>query len=104
MIPTTAQAAVELAARASYGRLVAILAAPTGDLALAEDALADAFERALATWPRARVPDNRVAGCSGRMADFTGCRDEVARLRRQAGGHEDRHSRGNRSTRPAGGG
>ncbi|MGH3252023.1 MAG: RNA polymerase sigma factor [Trebonia sp.] len=50
--------AVELAARASYGRLVAILAAPTGDLPLAEDALADAFERALASWPDRGVPDN----------------------------------------------
>ena len=58
MTPYEARAAVELAARASYGRLVAILAAPTGDLSLAEDALADAFERALATWPDVGVPDN----------------------------------------------
>lgn len=50
--------AVELAARASYGRLVALLAAPTRDLALAEDALADAFERALRTWPADGIPDN----------------------------------------------
>ncbi|WP_120338231.1 RNA polymerase sigma factor [Cryobacterium soli] len=54
----TARARAELAARASYGRLVAVLAAPTGDLAAAEDALADAFERALTTWPRNGVPDN----------------------------------------------
>ncbi|ANP71397.1 RNA polymerase sigma factor [Cryobacterium arcticum] len=54
----TARARAELAARASYGRLVAVLAAPTGDLAAAEDALADAFERALITWPRDGVPDN----------------------------------------------
>lgn len=53
-----ARAAATLAARASYGRLVAILAAPTRDLAGAEDALADAFERALRTWPEAGVPDN----------------------------------------------
>lgn len=53
-----ARAAATLAARASYGRLVAILAAPTRDLAGAEDALADAFERALRTWPDAGVPDN----------------------------------------------
>ncbi|GAA2035606.1 RNA polymerase sigma factor [Agromyces tropicus] len=46
------------AARESYGRLVALLAASTGDLALAEDALADAFERALRTWPESGVPDN----------------------------------------------
>ena len=45
---TSAERAVERAARSSYGRLVAVLAASTRDVALAEDALADAFERALA--------------------------------------------------------
>jgi RNA polymerase sigma factor (sigma-70 family) len=54
----TAQARAEQTARASYGRLLAVLAAPTGDIAAAEDALADAFERALTTWPRQGVPDN----------------------------------------------
>lgn len=53
-----AQAAAERAVRASYGRLVALLAAGTGDLALAEDCLADALERALRTWPEAGVPLN----------------------------------------------
>ncbi|MEU6795772.1 DUF6596 domain-containing protein [Nonomuraea wenchangensis] len=48
----------ERAARESYGRLVALLAAPAGDLELAEDTLAQAFERALTTWPRDGVPDN----------------------------------------------
>ncbi|ANJ29021.1 RNA polymerase subunit sigma-70 [Agromyces aureus] len=47
-----------MAARASYGRLIALLAASTGDLALAEDALAGAFEQALLRWPDAGVPDN----------------------------------------------
>lgn len=51
-------AVAEHAARASYGRLLALLAASTRDLALAEDALADAFERALRTWPRDGVPAN----------------------------------------------
>jgi RNA polymerase sigma-70 factor (ECF subfamily) len=37
---------------------VALLAASTRDIALAEDALADAFERALRTWPMTGVPDN----------------------------------------------
>jgi RNA polymerase sigma-70 factor (ECF subfamily) len=50
--------AAERAARESYGRLVALLAASTGDIALAEDALADAFERALRTWPATGVPGN----------------------------------------------
>jgi predicted RNA polymerase sigma factor len=45
-------------ARTSYGRLVALLAAGTRDLALAEDVLADAFERALRSWPASGVPDN----------------------------------------------
>jgi predicted RNA polymerase sigma factor len=53
-----ASAVAERVARASYGRLVALLAASTRDIALAEDALADAFERALRTWPEAGVPDN----------------------------------------------
>lgn len=50
--------AAERAARDSYGRLVALLAAPTRDLALAEDALADAFEQALRSWPASGIPEN----------------------------------------------
>lgn len=46
-----------VAARDSYGRLLTLLAASTSDLAAAEDALADAFERALRTWPSRGVPD-----------------------------------------------
>jgi predicted RNA polymerase sigma factor len=52
------RAVAERAARESYGRLVALLAVSTRDLALAEDALADAFETALRTWPERGVPDN----------------------------------------------
>lgn len=37
--------------RASYGRLLAILASRTGDILAAEDALSDAFSKALARWP-----------------------------------------------------
>jgi RNA polymerase sigma-70 factor, ECF subfamily len=55
--PSAAEAA-EQAARLSYGRLLAILAARTRDLPLAEDALADAFARALEFWPRQGVPAN----------------------------------------------
>lgn len=50
--------AAELAARDSYGRLLAILSARTHDIALAEDALADAFAKALYRWPLHGVPDN----------------------------------------------
>jgi RNA polymerase sigma-70 factor (ECF subfamily) len=48
--------AASVAARDSYGKLLALLAAATSDLAAAEDALADAFERALRTWPSQGVP------------------------------------------------
>ncbi len=48
------------AARSSYGKLVAILASRTRDIAAAEDALADAFAAALAQWPRDGVPANPV--------------------------------------------
>jgi RNA polymerase sigma-70 factor (ECF subfamily) len=52
------RAVAERTARESYGRILSILAASTHDLALAEDALADAFERALRTWPDAGIPTN----------------------------------------------
>jgi predicted RNA polymerase sigma factor len=48
--------AAGLAARDSYGRLLALLSASTSDIASAEDALADAFERALRTWSAQGVP------------------------------------------------
>jgi RNA polymerase sigma-70 factor (ECF subfamily) len=48
-------------ARASYGRLLAILAAKDGDIESAEDCLAAAFAQALSTWPRTGVPDNPEA-------------------------------------------
>lgn len=48
-------------ARTSYGRLVAYLASRTGDVAAAEDALADAFEAALRTWPTRGVPERPVS-------------------------------------------
>lgn len=50
--------AAELAARDSYGRLLALLSVRTHDIALAEDALADAFAKALGYWPVRGIPDN----------------------------------------------
>jgi RNA polymerase sigma-70 factor, ECF subfamily len=50
--------AAEYAARHGYGKLVAFLAARTGDVTAAEDALADAFAAALADWPVSGVPRN----------------------------------------------
>ncbi|MGB0504809.1 MAG: RNA polymerase sigma factor [Pikeienuella sp.] len=48
----------EVTARESYGRILAYLAARTHDIALAEDALADAFAKALSKWPETGVPAN----------------------------------------------
>ncbi|MEE2691715.1 MAG: DUF6596 domain-containing protein [Pseudomonadota bacterium] len=56
-----ARAIAEDAARASYGRLLAWLAARTRDLAEAEDALADAFAAALETWPERGLPEEPEA-------------------------------------------
>ena len=50
--------AVERAARASYGRIVAYLSSHTRDVAGAEDALGDALIAALIAWPRDGVPQN----------------------------------------------
>ncbi len=46
----------ETVARRSYGKLVALLAARTRDVAGAEDALSDAFAAALVDWPAKGIP------------------------------------------------
>jgi RNA polymerase sigma-70 factor (ECF subfamily) len=46
--------------RASHGRLLAILASRTGDILAAEDALSDAFAKALSRWPD-DMPNNPEA-------------------------------------------
>jgi len=51
----------EAVARRSYGKLIAFLAARTGDVASAEDALSEAFASALADWPRHGCPANPEA-------------------------------------------
>jgi RNA polymerase sigma-70 factor (ECF subfamily) len=50
--------AAEAAARRSYGKLIAFLAARTRDVAGAEDALSEAFAAALTDWPVHGVPQN----------------------------------------------
>jgi predicted RNA polymerase sigma factor len=52
---------VEAIARESYGRLVALLAARTRDVASAEDALGDALVAAMTAWPRDGIPKNPLA-------------------------------------------
>ena len=58
---STARAAIERAARDSYGRLLALLATRSRDLAAAEDALGDALQSALENWPREGTPANPEA-------------------------------------------
>lgn len=59
--PLDTRRAVEQAARHSYGRLIAFLAARSHDVAAAEDALADAFAAALASWPGNGIPQKPEA-------------------------------------------
>ncbi|GAB7521382.1 RNA polymerase sigma factor [Paraburkholderia sp. 2C] len=56
-----AHAIAEAVARRSYGKLVALVAMRTRDVATAEDALADAFAAALADWPERGCPANPEA-------------------------------------------
>ncbi|GGE87693.1 RNA polymerase sigma factor [Mycetocola zhadangensis] len=56
--PVAAREAAEQVVRNSYGRLLALLAARSGDIAAAEDALADALERAVTIWPATGAPAN----------------------------------------------
>lgn len=51
----------EQVARTSRGKLVSFLAARSGDVAAAEDALSEAFAAALSTWPETGCPDNPEA-------------------------------------------
>ena len=53
-----AQAAVDEAFRANWGRVVAYLIHVTGDWDLAEECAQDAFERAIARWPRDGIPSS----------------------------------------------
>jgi RNA polymerase sigma-70 factor, ECF subfamily len=55
---TDAAGIAEAVARVSYGKLLAFIAARTGDVAGAEDALSDAFTAALTEWPVSGVPTN----------------------------------------------
>jgi RNA polymerase sigma-70 factor, ECF subfamily len=57
----SAQQVAERAARDSYGRLLAILSSRTRDIALCEDALSDAFAKALEQWPEIGIPDKPEA-------------------------------------------
>jgi len=61
MVDSATHAAIEAVARNSYGRLIAYIAARTGDVADAEDALSDALVAALEKWPVDGVPQKPEA-------------------------------------------
>jgi predicted RNA polymerase sigma factor len=79
---TDAAHLAEATLRRSYGKLVAILASRSRDLAGAEDALAEAFAAALVSWPRDGVPDSpeawRVAIARRRAIDAARRRQTAA--------------------------
>lgn len=56
-----AERAAERVARQSYGKLIAFLAARSGDVPAAEDALSEALAAALRAWPARGIPDNPEA-------------------------------------------
>jgi predicted RNA polymerase sigma factor len=60
-VSSEARSTAEAVARRSYGKLVALLAARTRDVAAAEDALSEAFAAALTDWPRKGCPANPEA-------------------------------------------
>lgn len=53
-----ASRAAETAARDSYGKILAYLSSRTHDIAMAEDALSDAFAKAISKWAEDGVPKN----------------------------------------------
>jgi predicted RNA polymerase sigma factor len=61
MAADNVHARVTEVARASWGRLIALIAARTGDIAAAEDYLSEAFARALKLWPEQGIPANAEA-------------------------------------------
>ena len=61
MNESATHAAIEAIARNSYGRLIAYIAARSGDVGGAEDALGDAIAAALERWPADGVPQKPEA-------------------------------------------
>ena len=82
-------------ARRSYGKLVALLATRTGDLAAAEDALSEAFVAALVNWPLNGCPSNPEAWL------LSVARRKVIDLTRRRRTHENRDRRVAASRRSA---
>jgi RNA polymerase sigma-70 factor (ECF subfamily) len=72
--------------REQYGRAVAVLVRLLGDIDLAEEAVADAFTAAVATWPERGVPPSPAG-----WIITTARHRAIDRLRREAS-REDRHA------------
>lgn len=80
MTPSAVVSAVEAAHRSEWARVLASTARLTGgDLGVAEEATADAFEAALKTWPTRGVPDR-----PGAWLTTTARRNALDALRRQS--------------------
>jgi RNA polymerase sigma-70 factor, ECF subfamily len=77
---------VEQVFREQYGRAVAVLVRLLGDIDLAEEAVADAFSAAVATWPERGVPPSPAG-----WIITTARHRAIDRLRREAS-REDRHA------------
>jgi RNA polymerase sigma-70 factor (ECF subfamily) len=82
-----ARDAAENAARRSYGKLIAFLAARTRDVAGAEDALSEAFAAALAHWPEEGVPHNPEGWLLTVARRKAGDTARKARRSQEASGH-----------------
>ncbi|MFI1468024.1 RNA polymerase sigma factor [Streptomyces wuyuanensis] len=86
-VPAASVAEVEQVFREQYGRAVAVLVRAFGDIDVAEEAVQDAFTRAVERWPVTGTPPSPAGWI------ITTARNRaVDRLRREAS-REDRHAR-----------
>jgi predicted RNA polymerase sigma factor len=83
MNESATHSAIETVVRQSYGQIIAYLAARSGDVAGAEDALSDAFLAALRRWPVDGVPDKPEAWLlrAARNRQIDSVRRDQVRLR-----------------------
>ena len=79
-----ARKVAEAAARNSYGKLLSYLASYSRDLGTAEDALSDAYARALQDWPQTGVPNNPEAWLTTVARNRTSVQDWDYRLIEEA--------------------
>lgn len=98
-IPDAAARLAEVA-RTSHGRLLALLASADGDLAAAEDALADAYEAALSNWDGAG-PERPEAWLLTVARNRQRDRWKSAAHRRSVSFDPIRHDSGRQDSRPA---